>query len=134
MHFRDMPYRRVTYGEIEAEYEALFRDVQAVSCEEDCLRVLKRQYRLGDAMTPIDLCYVRHGMDVNDPFYAQEQAYYDEIGPKIADLSNRFDRLLHPVLRLPCPLHLRQLRRHQRKRLHHEPRGRARLLLLPQAP
>ena len=94
MHFRDMPYRRVTYGEIEAEYDALFRDVQAVSCEEDCLRVLQRQYRLGDAMTPIDLCYVRHGMDVNDPFYAQEQAYYDEIGPRISALRNRFGELL----------------------------------------
>lgn len=33
---------------------------------------------------------MRHGMDVIDPFYATEQRYYDEIGPKIADLSNRF--------------------------------------------
>ena len=94
MHFRDMPYRRVTYEEIEAEYRALFRDVQAVACEDDCLRVLQRQYRLGDAMTPIDLCYVRHGMDVNDPFYAREQAYYDDIGPKISALRNRFGELL----------------------------------------
>lgn len=88
------PYRRVTYEEIEAEYRALFRDVQAVACEDDCLRVLQRQYRLGDAMTPIDLCCVRHGMDVNDPFYAQEQAYYDDIGPKISALRNRFGELL----------------------------------------
>lgn len=94
MHFRDMPYRRVTYEEIEAEYRALFRDVQAVSCEDDCLRALQRQYRLGDAMTPIDLCYVRHGMNENDPFYAQEQAYYDGIGPKISALRNRFGELL----------------------------------------
>ena len=94
MRFRDMPYRRVTYEEIEAEYRALFRDVQAVACEDDCLWVLQRQYRLGDAMTPIDLCYVRHGMDVNDPFYAREQAYYDDIGPKISALRNRFGELL----------------------------------------
>ena len=53
MHFRDMPYRRVTYEEIDAEYRELFRDVHAVACEDDCLRVLQRQYRLGDAMPPL---------------------------------------------------------------------------------
>ncbi|MDY5349433.1 MAG: M3 family metallopeptidase [Candidatus Ventricola sp.] len=94
MHFRDMPYRRVTYEEIEATYRALFDRVAAVSCEADCLAVLKEHSRIAEAMTPIDLCYVRHGMDVNDPFYAQEQAYYDEAGPRIAALENRFDELL----------------------------------------
>lgn len=94
MHFRDMPYRRVTYEEIEAAYRALFDRVAAVSCEADCLAVLKEHSRIAEAMTPIDLCYVRHGMDVNDPFYAQEQAYYDEAGPRIAALENRFDELL----------------------------------------
>lgn len=33
-------------------------------------------------------------MDVNDAFYAAEQEYYDEIGPKLSDLSYRLDRLL----------------------------------------
>ena len=33
-------------------------------------------------------------MDVNDPFYAREQAYYDDIGPKISALRNRFGELL----------------------------------------
>ena len=41
MHFRDMPYRRVTYEEIEAAYRVLFDRVAAVSCEADCLAVLK---------------------------------------------------------------------------------------------
>ena len=33
-------------------------------------------------------------MDVNDPFYAREQAYYDDIGLKISALRNRFGELL----------------------------------------
>ncbi|MGM9605326.1 MAG: M3 family oligoendopeptidase [Faecousia sp.] len=94
MHFQDMPYERIPYEAVEADYQALFRDVQAVSGEDDCLAVLKKHNRLAEKMTPMDLCYVRHGMDVNDPFYAGEQAYYDEIGPKISDLENRFNRLL----------------------------------------
>ena len=94
MHFHDMTYQRVTFEEAAACYEALCRELEAVSCEADCLAVLKSRYRLCEKMTPIDLCYVRHGMNVNDPFYAEEQRYYDEIGPKIGELSNRFDRLL----------------------------------------
>lgn len=94
MHFHDMTYQRVTFEEAAACYEALYRELKAVSCEADCLAVLKSRYRLCEKMTPIDLCYVRHGMNVNDPFYAEEQRYYDEIGPKIGELSNRFDRLL----------------------------------------
>ncbi|MGN1249501.1 MAG: M3 family oligoendopeptidase [Candidatus Spyradocola sp.] len=94
MKFSEMPYRRVTYEEIEAGYAELFAALEAVGCEADCRAVLDRRYALYDSMTPMDICYVRHGMDVNDEFYAAEQRYYDEIGPKIGDLSNRFDRML----------------------------------------
>lgn len=94
MQFCDMPYRRVTYEAVETAYQALFANLQVVSCEDDCLAVLKQQYRLGEEMTPMDLCYVRHGMDVNEPFYAEEQRYYDEIGPKISALQNRFNKML----------------------------------------
>ena len=94
MHFQDMPYRRVTWEEIAGEYDALLEELQAVSSEADCRAVLEHRYRLGDRMTPMDLCYVRHGMNVNDPFYAQEQRYYDEIGPRVAELANRFSRMM----------------------------------------
>lgn len=94
MHFNEMTYRRITYEEVEAGYQELFQGLKAVSCEKDCRAVLKAHNRLSEKMTPIDLCYVRHGMDLNDPFYAGEQRYYDEIGPKIADLSNQFNRML----------------------------------------
>lgn len=84
MRFQDMTYQRISYEEIAADYAALCRALQSVRCEADCLAVLQSQYRLQDKMAPIDLCYVRHSMDVNDPFYAGEQRYYDEIGPKSA--------------------------------------------------
>lgn len=94
MRFEDMIYERVTYEEIEERYEALVRELRAAANEADCLAVLKKRYQLYDDMTPIDLCYVRHDMNVNDPFYAEEQRYYDEIGPKISALSMKFDREL----------------------------------------
>ena len=61
-------------------------------------------------MTSMDICYLRHDMDVNDDFYKEEQAYYDEIGPGIADLSNQFDRLM---LDSPYRDYLEQIIGHQ---------------------
>lgn len=94
MNFYDMPYKRVNYEEIEQRYQELTDELQKASCDEECLNVLKKRYRLIEDMTPMELCYVRHDMDVNDSFYAAEQDYYDEIGPKIAELSRQFDRLV----------------------------------------
>lgn len=94
MHFRDMPYTRVIYEEVEKRYQELFARVKDASCEEDCRAVLEEHSRLQDDMTSISLCAVHHDMDMNDAFYAAEQNYYDEIGPKIYDLENEFGRLL----------------------------------------
>ncbi len=92
IRFQDMPYERVAYEAIQGRYEALIRDAQAAPDREACLAVLRRREQLLKDMTPMELCYIRHDMDVNEPFYAAEQAYYDEIGPQLTDLSHQFDR------------------------------------------
>ena len=89
-----MPYRRVTFEEIEQRYLELIRDFQAATDAAACVDVLRRRDQLNADMTPMELCYVRHDMNVNDPFYASEQAYYDGIGPRISDLSCQLDRLI----------------------------------------
>lgn len=94
MHFNDMPYRRVTFEEIEARYQTLFATIRSIRSEEECLPALKAYYGLLDKMTPMDLCYVRHDMDLNEPFYAEEQRYYNEIGPKIMALSHQLEGIL----------------------------------------
>lgn len=94
MNFYDMPYQRVSYEEIAQRYQKLQEDLQNVPDGESCLAILKQRYQLIDDMTSMELCYVRHDMNVNDSFYAAEQDYYDEIGPRLSDLSNQFDKLL----------------------------------------
>ena len=89
-----MPYRRVTFEEIEQRYLELIRDFQAATDAAACVDVLRRRDQLNADMTPMELCYVRHDMNVNDPFYAAEQSYYDGIGPRISDLSCQLDRLI----------------------------------------
>ena len=94
MRFDEMPYQRVTYEAVEAAYQELFAHLQAVRSEADCMAVLEMHNRLAEAMTPMDLCYIRHGMNINDPFYAAEQAYYDGVGPQMAELQSRYHRML----------------------------------------
>lgn len=94
IHFREMPYERITYEELEERYRQLMTEFREAPDGDACLAVLKKRYRLVEDMTAMDLCAVRHDMDVNDAFYSAEQDYYDEIGPKLTDLSNQFDRLM----------------------------------------
>lgn len=94
MKFCDMPYERITYEELEQRYNRLLEMVEKASCGEECLEAVRERCRLDEDMTAMSLCAVRHDMDVNDSFYAAEQDYYDEIGPRLSDLANRLDRLL----------------------------------------
>ncbi len=94
MHFKDMPYSRITYEEVEQRYRALQEEFRHAGSAEACMAVIRKRYALIDDLTVKEICHVRHDMNVNDPFYAAEKAYYDEIGPKILDLSNQFDKLL----------------------------------------
>lgn len=94
VHFTEMPYERVTYEELERRYRQLTEELRKASDEEECRAVLRKRYELTADMTAMELCYVRHDMNVNDAFYAAEQEYYDEIGPKLNDLSNQFERTL----------------------------------------
>jgi M3 family oligoendopeptidase len=94
MNFHEIPYERVTCEELVALYEELFDALEHAQTDEDCQKVLTLRYALSNRMTPMDICYVRNAMDLNDPFYAAEQAYYNEISPKLSELATRFSRLL----------------------------------------
>ena len=94
IRFQEMPYRRISFEEIERRYRELIQDFRAATDAAACMDVLLRRDALHADMTPMELCYVRHDMDVNDPFYAVEQAYYDEIGPRVSDLSSQLDALI----------------------------------------
>ena len=63
-----MSYRRIAFEEIEGRYQELIHDFRAATDAAACMDVLRRRDVLHADMTPMELCYVRHDMDVNDPF------------------------------------------------------------------
>ncbi|MGN0426851.1 MAG: M3 family oligoendopeptidase [Agathobacter sp.] len=94
MKFSEMPYQRVTYETLKKQYLELVEECQNKTDVAGIKSVLQKKYALQEQMTDMELCYVRHDMDVNDPFYAKEQEYYDEIGPMLTELENQFNKIL----------------------------------------
>lgn len=92
MKFCEMPYERLALESIEERYKRMEQLLAAAENEEDVREILKESARLQDDMTVMEICYIRHHMDVNDEFYAAEQKYYDEISPRIAELSSSFQK------------------------------------------
>ena len=94
MKFGEMPYCRVTYEEIERRCRGLIDKLKAAESCDEAMEAVRGSYALQSDMTPMEICYERHNMNVNDEFYAAEQAYYDEIGPKVTELFSEFDGLV----------------------------------------
>lgn len=94
MKFSEMPYQRVEYEKLEKQYQELTDECRKAADAKSMMEVLQKKHALDDEMTDMSLCYVRHDMDVNDPFYAAEQEYYDEIGPRLTELENQFQGVL----------------------------------------
>ncbi len=95
MKFRDMPYEKVDYEETEREMHSLTQRVKAAKsggevweAHQEFYRVYKR---LSDQMT---LAHIRYDINTEDAFYSAQQDYYDEIGPRLANLENGYKEAL----------------------------------------
>lgn len=94
MKFQDMEYSRLSYEELQRRYRELSEMLAGAESREDFERVMEARQTLWDDMTVMTICSVRHDMNINDEFYAAEQAYYDEIAPRLSELCNQFNRQL----------------------------------------
>ena len=91
MKFKDFPYTHLSYEEISEAYEKGLqkleeaKDPQAFRAAFDEFN----RYR-GHVETESTLVSVRHSVDTSDEFYKKEQEYWDETGPLVQALEDRF--------------------------------------------
>lgn len=96
MKFADMPYKRIIYEETEAEFNELMEAFKNAKSGEEQFEVHKKMYVLNDKIdTMMTIAYIRHDMNTEDEFYDKEQAYYDEIQPKLSNLQIEYDKMLY---------------------------------------
>ena len=93
MKFQDMPYERVEYAQAEREYRQIIADFQAALSGEEQFKVHERYYALNNKVgTMMTIAHIRHDIDTTDEFYNGEKEYYDEIQPKLANLTVEYQR------------------------------------------
>ncbi len=95
MKFKDMPYERVNYEEVEKQLLDLTERVKNAESGEEVWKVHQEYYTLSkNVFDPMTIAHIRHDVDMDDAFYSAEQDVYDEMRPKLSNLINGYERAL----------------------------------------
>ncbi|MFN8304495.1 MAG: M3 family oligoendopeptidase [Saprospiraceae bacterium] len=93
--FESFPYARPDLDSLRFEFEQLLRDFEEASDAAAQAELLHRINAARDEFwTMYNLCYIRHTANTADPFYEQENAFFDENLPAYEALNNRYFRTL----------------------------------------
>lgn len=96
MKFSDMPYSRVDFEQVKKDFAALTSDFDAAASGEEQFVLHGRFTKLTDHIqTQMTLAEIRHDIDMTDPFYAQEQKFYDKNRPVFQNLVVAFQRKMY---------------------------------------
>lgn len=96
MKFSEMPYERVKYEEAEKQYKEIMEQFAQAQSGEEQFEIHKKQYALSSQVeSQMTIAQIRHDIDTKDAFYDEEKAYYDEIGPKLDNLSVAYARQMY---------------------------------------
>ena len=91
-----MPYERADYAKLKEEIIKLTEDLKNAKSGEEAFEINRKATKAYEhASTMRTLCHIRHDIDTADKFYEDEQAYYDEMGPTMAEVSVAFKKALY---------------------------------------
>ena len=95
MTFESFPYARPNMAEVSQNFEKQLLRFQNAKTAAEQTRSLSRLNAVREEFwTMYNLCYIRHTSNTADPFYEQENEYFDENLPSFEALNNRFFRAL----------------------------------------
>ncbi len=96
MKFSEMPYKRVTYEEIEIKAKELLDKINNAADVKQALDTFYEYNRFTDKIsTAISLSYIKFTLNTEDEFFVSEKEYYDEVMPKIQDVDLQFRLALY---------------------------------------
>ena len=88
MKVSELPYRRVTIEEIRSVMEDVIARIRAAESVEDVLKAREDERALHlEYSTNASLASMRYTINTVDPFYLEENKYYDEVSPQAASLA-----------------------------------------------
>jgi len=87
MKFRDMPYERVDFDQVEKELKGLMEEFDQAGSGEEQFAVHEKFYKLDDRVATLyTIAHIRFDIDTTDKFYEAEKEYYDEKLPIYSNL------------------------------------------------
>lgn len=96
MKFKDMPYQRVDFDQVEKEMTTLMEEFDAAKSGEEQFEVHKRYYELTDRVSTLyTISHIRYDIDTSDKFYEKEHEYYDEKMPVYRNLALAYEKKLY---------------------------------------
>lgn len=96
MKFKDMPYERVKYEEVEKEFCRIIEEFKAAGSGEAQFEVHKKYYDLNNRVsTMMTIAQIRHDIDTADEFYSAEKEYYNEMRPKLENLTVEYRQAMY---------------------------------------
>ena len=93
MKFRDIPYKRPDVDAMIAKITALTEEFSAAENSEKQLEIFAEyEKEKGHFSTMSCISNIRNSIDSNDPFYIDEQAFYDSCTPKATQSFTSFEK------------------------------------------
>ena len=88
MKFSEMPYTRPDADKLLSDLSAAAEEFAAATSAAEQLDVIRRVEKISSKFgTMAVIASIRNSVDTRDPFYEAERAFYDQIGPLIAEKS-----------------------------------------------
>lgn len=95
MKFKDMPYERVDFDQVEKELKALMEELDAAKSGEEQFAVHQKFYELNDRVSTLyTISHIRFDINTTDEFYEKEHEYYDEKLPLYSNMVLAYQKKL----------------------------------------
>ena len=101
MKFTEFPYERIDFDKLKADFLELCEGVDKAQSGEELFALHQKYYKLvDDVMTESVIASIRNDIDMTDPFYEKERAFYDANMPIFRNLLVDYQmRIYHSPLR-----------------------------------
>lgn len=101
MKFSEIPYIRVDMTDVEKRFANLLEAFQQAASFEEQDQVMARLNELRQEVESArEVAQIRHTINTEDPFYKEEQDYWDEAGPVYQGIISRYyEAIVHSPFR-----------------------------------
>lgn len=91
VEFSKMEYKRPDIEQYEKDVVSLFKKFDEAKTAKECIDIIDEAENLFVTMNTLSsLAYVRYSINTKDDFYAKEQEFFDEMGPRLGKYADEY--------------------------------------------